>query len=78
MYNQGKCDIYGIQTSPLVLCRMFRTDPEQSPDEAIRRWPILATLQLGIIYTFADDPSAPGDPKPLYAGPPEKPDTGSG
>jgi hypothetical protein len=78
MYNQGKCDIYGIQTSPLVLCRMFRTEPEQSPDEASRRWPILATLQLGIIYAFAGDPSAPGEPKPLYAGLQRKLGTGHG
>ena len=27
MYNQGKCDIYGIQTSALVLCRMYLTNP---------------------------------------------------
>ncbi len=68
MYNQGKCDIYGIQTSALVLCRMYLTDPEQSHEDALKRWPILETLELGIVYTYASDPLAPGEPKPLYAG----------
>ncbi len=76
MYNQGKCDIYGIQTDPLVVCRMYLTDPEQSHEEALRRWPILATLELGIIYRYAGDPSAPGEPKPLHVRPHDEPGTG--
>ncbi len=68
MYNQGKCDIYGIQTSALVLCRMYLTDPEQSHEDARKRWPILETLELGIVYTYTNDPLAPCEPKPLYAG----------
>jgi hypothetical protein len=78
VYNQGKCDIYGIQTSPLVLCRMYLTDPEQSHEDALKRWPILETLEPGIIYTYGGDPSAPGEPKPLYAGLQRKPRTGHG
>ncbi len=68
MYNQGKCDIYGIQTSAGVLCRMYLTNPEQSHEDARKRWPILEALELGIVYTYTDDPLASREPKPLYAG----------
>jgi hypothetical protein len=68
MYNQGKCDIYGIQTDPRVVCRMYLTDPELSHEEALERWPVLKTLELGIIYTYGDDPAALREPEPLYPG----------
>ncbi len=68
MYNQGKCDIYGIQTGPLIVCRMYRNDPEQSEEEILGRWPILLTLEAGVIYTYGADPAARGEPEPLYPG----------
>ncbi len=68
LYNQGKCDIYGIQTGPLIVCRMYRHDPEQLEEDILRRWPILLTLEPGIIYSYGDDPVSPGEPEPLYPG----------
>lgn len=45
-YNRsrpGECDIFGVETSPFVLCRAFRT-PKQSHQEARERWPMLEDL----------------------------------
>ncbi len=68
IYNEGKCDIYGVQTSPMVVCRMYLPEREVSHEEALERWPILQTLDLGVIYTYGDDPAAPHEPEPLYPG----------
>ena len=61
----GRCDIFGVQTSPYVLCRSFRA-PGQSHTKARERWDIIKTLEPGIVYAIDNSGISAGNPRPLY------------
>ncbi len=65
--TRGKCDVFGIETGPSILCRMFRT-PGQSHQEARMRYPILKELEPGAVYAINNTGgySANDDPQPIY------------
>ncbi len=59
LYNSkiyDKCDIFGIDTNPSLICRSFRL-PKQSHTQAREKWPILDTLAPGMIYKHEDVPN---------------------
>lgn len=66
-YNRatpGTCDVFGVETSPFVLCRAFRK-PKQSHTDARKEYPILLQLKPGIVYEI--DNAAPTKPAPRPA-----------
>jgi len=67
-YNRsmpGKCDIFGIDTNPFILCRAFRK-PKQSHRDARKQWPGLEKLDAGLVYQIENDAFAAGNPRPIY------------
>lgn len=53
-YNRspyGRCDIFGVETSPFVLCRQFRP-PGESHRSAHKAWSILSKLESGKVYAI--------------------------
>lgn len=63
--NPGNCDIFGIETSPFVLCRAFRLS-KQSHQQARKHWPVLKDLMPGIIYKIDNDMYSAGNFQPLF------------
>lgn len=66
-YNRltpGKCDVFGVDTSPFVLCRMFRT-PGQPHEEARKQWPMLNDLERGVVYGIDNRGSTNNPPPPV-------------
>lgn len=65
-YNtEGRCDVFGIETSPLILCRMFRMG-KQSHEKARQQWPLLAELEPGVVYAIDNSTLSAGNPYPVY------------
>jgi hypothetical protein len=64
--QRGQCGVYGVETTPDILCRMFRTEPAQPYEDAAGRWPVLDDLKPGIVYSIDNDAFSAGNPKPLY------------
>ncbi len=67
-YNRltpGTCDIFGIETSPFILCRAFRY-PKQSHVEARTKWPMLNDLKPGVVYEINNSAVLVGNPAPVY------------
>jgi len=64
-FTPGKCDIFGIKSSPFIICRSFRM-PKQSHSKARDRWPLLNQLEPGIVYSIDNDVLSQGDPQPIY------------
>ncbi len=67
-YNRltpGKCDIFGIEAGPFILCRSFRM-PKQSHEGARRRHPELTALEPGVVYSIENTTAGPADPRPAY------------
>lgn len=67
-YNRtpyGRCDIFGVETSPHVLCRSFRK-PKQSHSEARKQWPLLETLLPGVVYEIDNSIYSTHAPKPIH------------
>lgn len=58
----GTCDIFGIETSPFILCRAFRK-PKQSHTEARNEYPMLKKLSPGVIYGIDNDAVIGGNPQ---------------
>lgn len=63
--NPGKCDIFGIATNPLILCRAFRV-PKQSHQEARKQWPVLEELEPGLVYQIDNNALSAGNPRAIY------------
>lgn len=57
----ARCEIFGTDVSPSLLCRMFRLDAERDPG-AHRRWAVLQTLEPGVIYEIDNSYPASGAP----------------
>lgn len=49
--SSARCDVYGVDTNPFMICRMFRV-PKQSHTEAREKWSFLEKLKPGIVYGF--------------------------
>ena len=67
-YNRktpGRCDLFGIETNPFVLCRAFRK-PKQTHSEARKQWPMLNTLEPGVVYEVDNSTYRISDPKPIW------------
>lgn len=64
-HTPGKCDVFGIETSPFIICRMFRM-PQQSHEEAREQWPMLEELKPGIVYEIDNSAVLVGNPRHLY------------
>lgn len=67
-YNRlkpGFCDLFGVRTSGLILCRAFRM-PKQSHREARSKFKMLDDLKPGLIYEIDNDTFATGNPRPIY------------
>jgi len=67
-YNRnphGQCDIFGVETSPFVLCRAFRK-PKQSHADARKEWPMLENLRPGLVCEIDNSTFSICDPKPIY------------
>ena len=64
---EGRCEIFGTEVTPFLLCRMFRME-RQSLEEARRRWPLLERLDPGVVYAIDNAyPATPGAvPIPAY------------
>jgi hypothetical protein len=63
---EGRCDVFGIKTSPHILCRSFRM-PRQSHSDARDQWPMLNSLEPGIIYQIDNFyPNTGLNPKPIF------------
>ena len=62
-----KCDVYGIDTSPFMICRMFRL-PKQSHTDARSELPFLNELKSGVVYGFDNGTysTGHGQRKPLF------------
>jgi hypothetical protein len=58
--SEKKCKIFGIETSPHIICRMFSRSLN---DVGI---PELENLEAGIIYSIANSLGEDFSPKPLY------------
>lgn len=58
------CDIFGIETSPFILCRAFRK-PKQSHTEARNEYPMLKELSPGVVYRIDNDVIIGGSPQPI-------------
>jgi len=63
--KRGMCDIFGINTSPFIICRSFRM-PKQSHSEARHQYPLLNQLKPGIVYSIDNDVLSQGNPQPIY------------
>lgn len=63
--NDCTCDIFGVATASGVLCRSFRM-PKQSHFNARKEWPILKTLEPGVVYHIHNDAYQAGDPQPAF------------
>ena len=66
-YNRSKpgtCDIFGIETSPFILCRAFRK-PKQSHTEARNEYAMLKELSPGVVYGIGNDAVIAGNPRPI-------------
>ncbi|HPI89403.1 MAG TPA: hypothetical protein PK859_08855 [Spirochaetota bacterium] len=63
--NSGTCDIWGIRTSPFILCRAFRV-PKQSHTEARKKWQILNELKSGFVYGIDNSSINAGNPIEIY------------
>ena len=73
-YNRayrGRCDIFGVETSPFVLCRSFRP-PGESHRSAHKAWKILDTLEPGKVYAIDNDNAVSGNPEVIYEVEPAK------
>lgn len=67
-YNRnpyGKCDIFGIETNPFLLCRTFRP-PKESHANTRKKWPLLEKLKPGVVYGIANSNFEAGNPRPAY------------
>jgi len=67
-YNRatpGTCDVFGVETSPFILCRTFRT-PKQSHADARREHPMLLELKPGVVYGIQNADSSGPAPQPAY------------
>lgn len=67
-YNRttpGRCDLFGVRTSGFVVCRAFRL-PRQSHTEARGKWPMLESLEPGVVYGIDNSALSSGEPEPLY------------
>lgn len=60
----GTCDIFGIETSPFILCRAFRK-PKQSHTETRNEYPMLKELSPGVVYGIDNDAVMAGKPRPI-------------
>lgn len=60
-----RCDIFGIETSPYILCRSFRK-PKQSHVEARREWPVLNELKSGLVYKIDNSTFHAHEPIPIF------------
>lgn len=63
-YNRSTpdaCDIFGIETSPFILCRAFRK-PKQSHTEARKAYPMLNELSPGVVYEIDNSVVLSGNP----------------
>ena len=45
-----KCDIFGSEITPFLLCRMFLASSNQSNEEARESWSLLNELEAGVVY----------------------------
>jgi hypothetical protein len=64
--GDGRCDIFGTEVTPFLLCRAFRR-PKQSHTEARRHWPMLNRLDKGVVYEIENSyPSAGVPPRPVF------------
>jgi hypothetical protein len=63
-FTYGKCDVFGIETNSLLVCRMFRM-PKQSHQSARKRWATIETMKAGFVYTI-DNSSLGTNLKPIY------------
>ena len=67
-YNRRKdgfCDIFGIETSPFLICRSFRS-PLQSHQDARNMLPMLNKLEPGLVYKIDNSYLSIGNPSPVY------------
>ena len=67
-YNRltpGRCDVFGVETSPFLRCRMFRM-PGQSHVAARREHPELLDLKAGEVYEIDNTTCAPPRPRRAY------------
>lgn len=61
----GRCDLFGVETNPFVLCRAFRK-PGQSHTEARREWPLLEALEPGVVYQVDNSTYSIYEPRAIY------------
>lgn len=61
----GRCDIFGVETSPFLLCRSFRK-AQQPHTAAQEEYPLLRKLEPGIVYQIDNSAAKAGDPSPAY------------
>ena len=59
------CDVFGIETSPYILCRSFRM-PKQSHRAAREKWPMIRDLKPGVVYHIDNNTFEAGNPWPAY------------
>ncbi|NJC88141.1 MAG: hypothetical protein FIB02_06345 [Desulfuromonas sp.] len=67
-YNRstpGRCDLFGVETGPFVLCRAFRK-PKQSHTAARSEWPMLNRLEPGVVYLIDNSTHGIHEPKPRW------------
>jgi hypothetical protein len=67
-YNRqepGLCDVFGVNTSPRLLCRSFRK-PGQSHTESRKEWPIVENLRPGVVYEIDNEIISAGSLRPAY------------
>lgn len=67
-YNRrkdGRCDIWGIVISGLLLCRAFRK-PGQPHSKARQEFGILINLEPGFIYEIDNNVAIKGNPRPVF------------
>lgn len=63
---EGRCEIFGTEVTPFLLCRMFRID-RQSIEEARLHWPLLNRLEPGVVYAIENAYPATAGAVPLPA-----------